>query len=65
MFLMRNQLLFFNIYCHNRIINDLICNSYYYGDEGHPLERRKEALNIINNFHKITKIINEDAGRTN
>ena len=57
MFLMGNLLFFFNIYGHDFITDHSggVSSSYY--GEGHSLERRKEAIDKVNNFHKIDKFI--------
>ena len=57
MFLMGNLLFFFNIYGHDFItVHSGGVSSSYYG-EGHSLERRKEGIDKVNNFHKIDKFI--------
>ena len=54
---MGNQLFFCNIYGHIWIKGRSIHDSYYYYGEGHSLERRKEALDKVSNFHKLYKFI--------
>ena len=57
MFLMGNLLFFFNIYGHDFITGHSggVSSSCYI--EGHSLERRKEAIDKVNNVHGMELII--------
>ena len=57
MFLMGNLLFFFNIYGHDFITGHSGGDSSSYYGEGHSLERRKEAIDKVNNFHGMELII--------